>query len=115
MKKYYKIITGSVGLLFPALTVLAATPNTDTFAELTNYIKGLVDAAVLPLVVIAGLIFLYGAATFVFNAADEEKRTEGKSIIMYSLIGIILILSVWGIINIFAGLRFGTTNLPTVK
>jgi glycerol-3-phosphate acyltransferase PlsY len=40
---------------------------------------------------------------------DEEKRTTGRNTMIYGIVAIFVILSVWGLVNILNG-TFGTAN-----
>lgn len=95
------------------LAVLAAVPAPTAIQGLTEYIVGAVNTIVPIVAAIGAVVFLWGAAQFVFGAGDEKKRTEGRTIMIYSLIGIVLVFSVWGIIRIFVGFGFGTQSAPS--
>ena len=74
--------------------------------SLMNSIKRLVDLA-LPLVVgIALLGFFFGLAKFIFAAGDPEKRTEARSIMIYGVIALFVMVSVWGLVR-FVGDTLG--------
>ncbi len=47
---------------------------------------------------IAVLIFFYGVMKFVFQAGDEKKRAEGRSVMVWGLITMFVILGVWGLV-----------------
>jgi hypothetical protein len=40
---------------------------------------------------------------FIAGGADEGKREEGKSLMIYATLGFVLIIVFWGIVNLFAG------------
>jgi uncharacterized membrane protein YidH (DUF202 family) len=44
--------------------------------------------------------FLYGVFEFLANQENEEKKTSGKSHMLWGLIGIAIMLGVWGILNL---------------
>jgi len=56
---------------------------------------------------IALLVFFWGLVKFIFHAGDEEKRSEGKKFMMWAIIGIFVLVSIWGII-FFLSRSFGT-------
>jgi len=49
------------------------------------------------------LYMMYGLMVFILNAGDESKRADGKRHIMYGLIGMTIMVSVYAILEI--GLR----------
>ncbi len=59
---------------------------------------------------LAFLVFLWGMfKTFILGGHDEEKQGEGKSLMMYAIIGFVVMVSLWGIVNLLAR-GFGFEN-----
>jgi uncharacterized membrane protein YidH (DUF202 family) len=52
------------------------------------------------LVGLAVLVVIYGVFSFISNAADEEARANAKHFIIWGVIGIFIMLSVWGLVTI---------------
>jgi len=52
------------------------------------------------LVGLAVLVVIYGVFSFISNAADEEARASAKQFIIWGVIGIFIMLSVWGLVSI---------------
>jgi len=52
---------------------------------------------------IALLVFVYGAVVYIFNGGNEMAQAKGKSHIMYGIIGLLIMVSAWGILNVVAG------------
>jgi hypothetical protein len=63
----------------------------------------IIDGILVPLIfAVAFIVFIWGVFNyFIAGAADEEKRKKGKDFVMYGIIGFFLMISVWGIVNIF--------------
>jgi hypothetical protein len=96
------------------LAALAASPALafaaplDNIGVLMKQIGNLVDLA-LPIVVgVALLGFFWGLAKFIFAAGDEEKRKEARSIMIYGVIALFVMVSVWGLVG-FLGQTVGIT------
>lgn len=49
---------------------------------------------------LAVLFFLYGVFEFIMNQDNEEKKTAGKSHMLWGIVGITIMLGVWSILNI---------------
>ena len=49
--------------------------------------------------VIATVVFFYGIAKFIWSADSDTKREEGKKSILYGIVGLFIMFSVYGIIN----------------
>ena len=53
----------------------------------------------IPVLIGIGLIvFFWGIIQFVLNADSEEKRATGKQHMIWGIIGMFIMVSVWGII-----------------
>lgn len=78
-----------------------------------NIATGLILAA-------AVVFFLWGVLEFVMAAGEEEAREKGKGHIIYGIIGIAVMVSVWGLVNFLtSSARLTTTPvappaLPTI-
>lgn len=49
---------------------------------------------------LAAIIFIFGVVEFILNADNEDKRAQGKKHIVWGIIGLFIMFSVWGIIEI---------------
>ncbi len=101
-----------VGSLF-ALPVMALAQfgTVDTFF---NNISGFINSVLIPLIfAIALLVFLYGVFKyFILGGGNESAREEGKQLVMYAIVGFVLMVSIWGIVNIIAGGLFPDNTPP---
>ncbi len=105
------------------ITALAFTPFLAS-AQLTNVsslltsVGQLINTA-LPIVVgLALLGFFWGLAMFVFNAGNEEKRGEGRSIMIWGVVALFVMVAVWGLVNFLGtallGSPTGSGGTPTI-
>lgn len=110
-----KIITLAAVFLLPLAVGAQGLVDDDlqgTDNEFANVIANVllfINNYLVPFVIgLAFLMFVWGVFKyFVLGGADEEKQKEGKGLIIYSVIGFVLILSVYGIIELIAdGLGF---------
>jgi len=108
MKKIIYIIFPTI-ISVLAIPVLAA-PQT-TFAGLINetIIKGILGPLVPLLISLAVVIFLYGVIVLIFSEGGEKKE-EGKQYMLWGIIGIFVMVSVWGLVNLLKG-QFGLDNV----
>ena len=60
----------------------------------------IINPLILLLIGVATTYFIWGIMLYVANAADAVKRAEGKRKIVYGLIGLFIMMSVFGIINL---------------
>ena len=98
------ILTATVAVpqFFAGASVVAQSSSKfSDFPSLVRYLIediGTVVANVLASVVI--LYFLYGAGNYVLHAEDEEKRAEGRKMMLYGIIAIAVMVSLWALVRI---------------
>ena len=73
-----------------------------TFANYVAGIIGLFDTVVVPvLFALAFLTFIWGVVKYFFlDGGDEVKREEGKKFVLWGLLGLVVLFSVWGFVNL---------------
>ncbi len=60
------------------------------------------------------VIFIWGVVQFIGNADNEEKRKKGREFMIWAVISLFMIVSVWGIVHILTntfGVSFGLPQL----
>ena len=50
--------------------------------------------------------------TFLQSAGDAKGREEGKKRLMYGILGLAVMVSVWGLVSILAGTIGGNVGIP---
>lgn len=81
-------------------------------------ISGLIGLATPIVVALALLFFFYGLAKYILNAADDEKKAEGRNIMIWGIIALFVMVSVWGLTTILAetfGITNRSINIPFVR
>ena len=75
-----------------------------TFATLVNSIGDVVNTAIVPaLYALAFAFFLFGMFRYFF-IGGEEARQKGRMFMLWSIIGFVVLFSVWGIVRTFLGI-----------
>lgn len=105
MKKFL----ASLSLSALPVVALAATANATDAFSLIRILQNIVDAVVPFIIGLGVLVFIYGVFNFVTSAGDEEARAGAKQLIIWGIIGIFVMVSVWGLVHILVG----TFNLDT--
>ncbi|MEK7101953.1 MAG: hypothetical protein AAB882_02255 [Patescibacteria group bacterium] len=67
---------------------------------LNDVVREVINPLILLLAACAFVVFLWGVFEFIAHAGDETKRKEGRSAIMWGLIGLVIIFGAYGIINL---------------
>ena len=78
-----------------------------TIGSLLNNVGQVANRAISLLFVIATLVFLWGIIRYVIAGGDEEKLKEGRQYIIYGLVGLAVMLAVWGIVGAVVTTLFG--------
>jgi hypothetical protein len=68
--------------------------------QVQKLIEVVVDPAVQLLFAAAILYFVWGVFTFIRKSDDSTERTTGANHILWSTVGLFIMVSVWGIIAI---------------
>lgn len=77
-----------------------------TFAQFigsgSTGIIGALNTVVIPVIfAFAFAAFIWGVVNYFFLHSDEEgKREEGRKFILWGIIGMVVLFSVWGFVNI---------------
>ncbi len=88
---------------------IAYASRFDTF--LVNLNREIVNPLIGLLFALAVLYFLYGMAQFILSEQNDEKKTDGKSHMMWGIIGITIMMGVWTIL----GIVIDTLNIQGVN
>ncbi|NNM83896.1 hypothetical protein HKL94_01605 [Candidatus Parcubacteria bacterium] len=68
------------------------------------------DVLVPVLFALAFIVFLYGVATkYIFSRGDEGKIEEGHKLILWGVIGFVVMISLWGLVNVVSN-TFGLSG-----
>jgi hypothetical protein len=86
----------SILTLFPVI----AFAQPQTFAQVVDTILGIGNLLMPFLVALALFLFIYGLAKFLSKGGSDESIQEGKKLMLWGIISLFMILSVWGIVRI---------------
>lgn len=130
MKKKLIILSGLVLGLAPVVVLAQNTASQCGSSTAANgSVDGILGAlckiqsvlnAVIPVLVALGVVyFIWGVITYVISSDEEAKKT-GRNRIIYGIIGLAVIVGLWGLVRILTT-TFGLENsnsvpvvLPTV-
>ncbi|MFZ2303592.1 MAG: hypothetical protein WAV98_02245 [Minisyncoccia bacterium] len=87
------------GVLFMPFYAFAVTQDVTNVNALITFLGGLLSSATVLILAAAVVYFLWNTFKFVMAAGDEEKRKEGQQGIIYGIIGIAVMVSVYGLVN----------------
>ena len=107
----YKFMTITLGLLLGAHHALAtgsfAGDSYGSDSELDNLLGNILlftNNVLIPFILGIGfLVFVYGMFQyFIAGGANDEKKEKGKSLAVYAVLGFVLVVIFWGIVNLIA-------------
>ncbi|MBL1434331.1 hypothetical protein COB87_002060 [Candidatus Wolfebacteria bacterium] len=122
MKKNTQILGTLSGLALYAVMVMPLVAVAQ-FAgsgveDLASDIITFINETLIPLVfALALIVFIWGLfQSFIIGGTNEEKRAEGKQLMMWGIIAFAVMVSVWGLVNILTGTLDldNTVDLPEV-
>ena len=79
-------------------SVKVAYASVDSFVMSVNTL--IINPLIILLFAVALAYFLYGTFEFIVNQQNEEKKTSGKSHMLWGIVGITIMMGVWAILGV---------------
>lgn len=102
-----------------ALSLVPCLATAATFESVVNKITSLLQPIVNIIVAIGLVTFLWGVVNYITAGDDPKKRTAAKDYMIYGIIGLAVMVSVWALVNILVntfGLKgSGTITVPQIR
>ncbi|MFA6177612.1 MAG: hypothetical protein WC694_01825 [Candidatus Paceibacterota bacterium] len=109
----------------PTLEPLVSTVNSTScslagnpkFQDVLCYITKIISDSIIPLIfALATIMFIWGVVQFfIINADEEAKREQGKEFMIWGIVALAVMLSVWGLVGILGStFDLNTSILPRV-
>lgn len=108
MNTHFKVSIATA-MVFAPFLALAADLNT-----VLSTIGQLIGAATPIVVALALVYFFWGLGNFILGSADEGKRKEAIAIMIYGIIALFVMVSIWGIVNVLQT-TFGITGSQDIR
>ncbi len=112
MKKLLARGAVSALVLAPALT-FAQNFGTNGFFGLLDAANTLINRLIPFIIALTVLVFLWGVFKFVI-ANDAEKRKEARGYMVWGIVSLFIMVSVWGLVNILVRTFSLNTNAPAL-
>lgn len=106
MKKYFTklLILLNFVFLVPVIVFAEDPSPPQNLGEFFNIITGLIGNSIIPLIfTIAFMFFVWGVVQYVLYPDDEGKKEKGRQFMIWGLIALTVMFSVWGLVNILTG------------
>jgi uncharacterized membrane protein YidH (DUF202 family) len=86
-----------------------------TFSDLVGNIVEVLQVLIYLIIGIAVLGFLWGLVGYLANSDSEEKRKDSINYMVAGIIGLLVMVGIWGIVNLILG-TFGITGgIPQIS
>jgi hypothetical protein len=85
------------------ITVTATKHTGTSFAGIVSKIVSLVNSTIIPLLYALAFLFEQG----------EEAQEKGKKFLLYGMIGLVVLFSVWGLVNLLISTLTSVTGVST--
>ena len=84
---------------------------TTTICAVAQNLIYIINSILVPVVfALSFIVFLYGIArAYIFSGGDPEKVKDGHKMLMWGIIAFVVMISLWGIVNVVAN-TFGLTG-----
>jgi fumarate reductase subunit D len=87
-------------------------PKNPNLIDLVNFATCRISDLLIPLfVVIALFLFIYGVFRYLASATSDKARKEGSFFMLWGIIALFVILSVWGLVGVLRN-TFGVSAIP---
>jgi hypothetical protein len=117
MKKIVPIIIILLTLTFGPAPVFADAAGwscgdpVQNISEVIGLASCILSSAIIPLLVtLSVIVFIIGILKYIAGADEAAKREEGRNFMIYGIIALFVMVSIWGLVGIIQG----TFNLPTI-
>ncbi len=110
-------------IICPTVSFAGISSGSETFASLVSTFTNSVISALSGLFLALGLLaFLYGLIEYIWarRKGDEKALGDGNKFMVWGLIALFVMFSVYGIINLgqsilFQGKEVNTINIPNIQ
>lgn len=79
-----------------------------TVASVANTIVGFINMVIKVVAVGAVILFFSWLVQFIYNAGDENKIKQGRSFLLWGLLGLFILFSLWGILTLMCETFLGS-------
>jgi peptidoglycan biosynthesis protein MviN/MurJ (putative lipid II flippase) len=96
-----KFLVGGAAFL-PVIAFAQTVKDTGGFFNILQTVQNLLTAALPVLIALALLFFFWALAMFLMNSGDEAARATARQQMIWGIIVLFILVSVWGLVNLLA-------------
>jgi hypothetical protein len=89
----------------PFYVTTVSAQNTEAAKALLNKFYGaVIDPLILLAFMVAMVVFIWGIVQFMYSLDNATKRAEGRQHMIWGVVGMTIMVSVYGILELISGL-----------
>jgi uncharacterized membrane protein len=92
--------------------MIAYAATADSLTGLIGIIQGILSALVPLIVSLAVVVFLWGVLKYVIAGSNKDGKEEGRKFMIWGLIGLVVMVSVWGLVALVKNTFFESSTSP---
>lgn len=108
MKNYIYLAITFFSTAIPSVVFSYNNGSTD-LGELVSQVPSVLNQIMLLIIGLAVLAFLFGIVKYLFSGSDEAQRKKSKRYMIWGIVGITVMVSVFGLVTLF-GSFFGINS-----
>ncbi len=86
---------------------VAGAQRFSDFRGVVDFLVSLFNEAVALLIGLGVVYVLYGIMKTILHSDNEKIRSDGRQVMLYGVIALFVIVSMWGLVNVLVGTFFG--------
>jgi hypothetical protein len=96
---------------------LCSLATNSNLQNLINYVICIISRSVIPLIfALAIVMFIWGVVQYVINSDEEAKKEKGRQFMIWGVIALTVMVSVWGLVGILGKtFNINTGVIPQLK
>lgn len=97
---------------FGLMAMPFAAGAVESINDLLNLTEEIMNKVAPLLIAVAVIVLLVGIINYLRAGDDEEKRSKGKNEMIYGIIGLFVMVSIWGLVAILSGTFNLNNDIP---
>ena len=101
------------GTTTPSTSVISCPKDFSQFTGFIDYATCTITHSIIPLLfAVAMLVFFFGVIKYVISPDGSDNREEGRQFMMYGIVGLFVMVSVWGLVAVISNTFSISTSFP---
>lgn len=84
--------------------------SVENISQLFDLVGCIIRSSLIPLLItLSVIVFIIGVIKYIAGADDSAKREDGRKFMLYGIVALFVMISIWGLVGILQG-TFGLGN-----